>query len=193
MVTFDPVEHKYYDKHGIEVPGVTSILKAVGRASSFYNGTEARDRGTSIHAATWEMDTLGTSPADYPELEPWLIGWETFIKETGAKVLMAEEVVDSDSLHYAGTLDRVLIINVAHVVTDLKTGSPAPWHAEQIAAYAIALREKTCIEYRGLIVYLDPKKALGFSIKQFNLDEMASAGETWREDLAKYKEQRNVR
>ena len=57
---------------------------------------------------------------------------------------------------------------------DIKSGAPAAWHREQVAAYALACGLEID---GGIVVYLKPSGR--YSIKQWLGPEWAMAKETW--------------
>jgi hypothetical protein len=145
-LTFDEASHAYL-ADGQPVPSVTQILKAAGFMGN-YRGTKARDRGTLIHKATEAYDALGIVPGG--ELEPYVKAWAAFLAESKGEVLASEQRLFNERHWYAGTLDRILLINGQRVLVDIKSGSPADWHRLQLGAYDLAAEG---IE-SGLAVYV---------------------------------------
>ena len=169
---FDGMTHTYRDQQtGKLVPSVTTILKASGLITEFYQGTEARDFGTLVHDGVryhyteddanfhrivdvvqqWDMDKERQWWDSINRLDEWL-------DKTGFKIRNCERIVHNRLLGYCGTLDidghdR----NGDFWILDIKTGSTVPaWTRLQLAAYdladgAIVTRKKArrgCIHLR---------------------------------------------
>lgn len=143
---FDPTEHRY-TLDGRVVPGVTEALKVVSGAD--YLGVDpevlanAAARGTAVHRMV-ELDGQGVldEAALDPDLQPYLVGWRRFLRESGLVVLAQEHRVASRRYGYAGTLDIFGVLNGRFALIDVKSvamvmRSTGP----QTAAYETALRE----------------------------------------------------
>jgi hypothetical protein len=174
MLTFDPIKHKY-KWNGVEVPGVTSILKDVG-IIDYSNAPEkameyGKERGTAAHEATrlydkGELEIVET--LELPVWRPYLDAWIAFKKDTGFSFVEIEQPLYSQKYGFAGTVDRVGTMG-ALAILDIKTGVTIPaWTAIQTAAYEIAynegkkVAEKTKKRY-GVLLKNDGK----YSIKEY--------------------------
>lgn len=118
---------------------VTQILKAVGLIDIEWATQEDMDRGTAVHACTAMMDKgeeIDPNSID-PRVAPYLPGWTKFKAEMRPEILAIEERVEHPVYKYHGTLDRIIRVGHAEIVADIKTGPPAPWHAVQLAGYAL--------------------------------------------------------
>lgn len=146
-----------YTVDGRRLPSVTEVLKGVGiidTSQPWYTPYQ-RDRGKAIHLACEMLDTPGDGGLDWASMDARIIGyvraWQTFLMESGAKVLNVERKLWSAEHGFAGTLDRVLWWNGLRTVVDIKTGQSEPWHALQTAAYQIldgAATERACVYLR---------------------------------------------
>lgn len=131
-----------YTIDGVCVPSVTQVIKAAGYMGNTAHYTdESRDRGTYVHAVTaaWDTGNLVMEQVYALGLEytlPYLEAWKKFRAETGFEPTEIELIVGHPTLMYAGTLDRSHRGCLTKTICDIKTGSPAPWHAIQTAAYA---------------------------------------------------------
>lgn len=141
-LTFDPASHTYRFL-GAVVPSVTQVLAPLVDFSRVPPDVlEAkRELGTMVHEAChyWDEDDLDIDciPA---AVEPYLTAWQKFKAETRAEVLLCERRVFDPMLMYAGTLDRVLLIDGIKWLVDLKTSFSTPASAgPQTAAYTRAL------------------------------------------------------
>lgn len=147
---FEPDGH-VYRLDGREVPSVTQIL-------SPYSGLQYVDRelleraaafGSHVHTACHllNMDELDRSNLD-PELEPYVAGWEKFLSDTGAVVVLSEHCVASKR-GYAGKFDTLVHWGKSQRLIDIKTGSGIPMTVgPQTSAYVEAYAEETGIKVR---------------------------------------------
>lgn len=141
MLTFDPVTHAYrYD--GRPVPSVTQILKPLydfGAIPPDILASKAR-LGTRVHLAT-EMDDDGElDEGSCDELVMgYVSGWRKFKADRGVAILESEKRVFSLEHQYAGTLDRIVGMDGADWVLDIKTSAEIhPAVGPQTMAYAMA-------------------------------------------------------
>lgn len=138
---FDPGEHRYW-LGGREIPSVSSILSPITQPlysrMPEWRREETAQRGTFAHKATelYDQDRLNWETLD-PKLEPYLNAWLAFRYATDVEILEIEQRVVHPILWYAGTFDRVAILNGALTVLEIKTtaGSPEPFWGLQLAAY----------------------------------------------------------
>lgn len=142
MLTFDPVAHVYRFM-GAVVPSVTQVLAPLVDFSGVPRAVLAAkaDLGTRVHEAChyFDEDDLDEESVE-ADVDPYLQAWKKFKTETGAQVLACEQRV-FDPLHmYAGTLDRVLMLDGHRTLVDLKTCISCPAAVgPQTAAYMQAL------------------------------------------------------
>lgn len=126
-------EHRYWlgDR---ELIGVTAALTEAGLIDSRFFTEDAADRGTYIHAACELVDRDDLDFVE-PEYDGYVAAYGLFLRDARPNWLHLEHVVYDATLGYAGTADRVGLLNGAWAVLDIKTGPPAPWHGLQLAAY----------------------------------------------------------
>lgn len=145
-LTFDEATHSYR-LGGSPVPGVTQILKPL----SSFEGIPAhvleakRDLGQRVHLACQldDEDDLDEASVE-SDVEPYLDGWRSFLRESGAVVVHNELKVVEPGLRYAGTLDNVLLLNGERWLVDKKTCIALPIAVgPQTAAYLRALADPT--------------------------------------------------
>ena len=141
QVTFEPETHTYRDSTGQVVPSVTQILKGAGLLDySMYSGAEyAAARGTAVHLACqyWDEGDLDYDGLD-PEIVPYVDAWIRYREDSDFVPCQLEQMVWCASPRYAGTLDRVGMVQGHQWLLDIKTGQPHPATALQTAAYAEA-------------------------------------------------------
>lgn len=140
-LTFDPVEH-VYRWHGQRVPGVTSILKPLTDYGSVPASVlqAASEFGKAVHLAC-ELDDLGELDvyALDDALAPYLSGWRKFCADTSAEWQLIEKPLYNEAMRYAGTADRIGMVNGKLAVVDIKTTAALyPSVGPQLSAYAHA-------------------------------------------------------
>lgn len=139
MFRFDSETHTYWLGER-RLPSPTGLIKEFGLYQYEDTPTQIwyRDRGSAVHKACELFDKrdLDESTLD-PEIVPYLEQYKAFLKVSGAQVLRNEEPAYHPTLMYAGTIDRVYLLNGKPVVVDIKTGTPEPWHGIQLVAYKL--------------------------------------------------------
>ena len=176
MLEFDATTHTYkYD--GIDIPSVSEILRFCHREvyeePDKFLMDQAADRGTRVHAAAQELDTLGCTTAD-PDITQYVSAYVKFLKEHIVRWELIEQPVafsrfvgmtlETRTPEYAGTIDRFGALDGEPVLLDIKTTSKITkkhklMYAAQLAGYAAALickfRDKAIEEDRemGEIVF----------------------------------------
>lgn len=141
QIEFDAAAHEY-KIGGVKVPSVTQIIKEAGLMPTYKpDANFAMVRGSHVHKATelYDLGRLDEESLD-PALVPYLAAWKAFRKQ--AVIIFAdggiEKIVADQGGRFAGTLDRLGVdAGGALCVIDIKTGQEAPWHALQMAAYAM--------------------------------------------------------
>lgn len=138
---FKPETHQYF-LDGVELPSVTSILKAEGFINTQFYTEFGRDRGTATHLACQllDEDDLDWETLD-PVLEPYVRAYELFKKQSGFQPISIERQVYNPTLRYAGTLDRTGAFTQDAAIIDIKTGSIPNWAGLQLEAYRACLNE----------------------------------------------------
>jgi hypothetical protein len=129
-------------------------------------GTAAA-RGTEVHKAA-EKYALGMLPEIDPAVEPYVEQYRRFLSDFKPEFLMAEAPIYNLTMHYAGTLDGVAVIDGKTVVVDIKTTAhgpdsgksrpPFPEVALQLTLYRRAelvglLADRKEIQYRRYYVF----------------------------------------
>ena len=142
-VDFDPDTHTYR-VDGVVVPHVTGVLES--ERLTDYSHVDplvlqvAQIRGDFVHKLTALDDKgiLDVATID-PSLAPFLDAWRKFRRETWFLPGMVEERLFHPVYRYAGTLDRVGLLDGERVLLDIKTGPILDGAALQTAAYAACL------------------------------------------------------
>lgn len=140
MFTFRESDHSYWlDARRLD--GVTEILRDAGMVNGSWFTEESRTRGTYVHAATEMIDkgSLDWTALD-PVLIPYCQAYQKFVEDKRPVILLSEKHLYHAVHLYAGTPDRVVTLDGATALIDLKTGVPAPATAIQVAAYRELVR-----------------------------------------------------
>jgi len=101
------------------------------------------NRGSSVHEKIEAINRGGLAPSDFAgdDHEGYINAFGRFRSDTGFVTRFAEVLVYHPALDYCGTVDMVGERDGVWAVADLKTGSPERWHALQLNAYRLALRD----------------------------------------------------
>lgn len=137
-LTFDEATHTYR-YNGVVVPGVTTILSPLTDFSRVppYVLRAAADFGTAVHLAC-ELDDLGDldEGALDPALVPYLAAWRKFSADHDVQWDLIEHQVHHKTMNYAGTLDRLGLVDGLTTVLDIKSSAQLyPSVGPQLAAY----------------------------------------------------------
>ena len=136
-LTFKAEDHSYW--LGLRrVPSVTQILDEMGIISSFAKSETAAFRGSLVHKA---CHLLLLGKLDWSTVDPRILGkvlaYQKFLDENPVEPIELEQMHLHKDYLYAGTLDALVNHRkLGRFLYDLKTGSPAKYHALQTAAYA---------------------------------------------------------
>ena len=153
VLSFDEASHTY-TLGARRLPSVTQILAPLVDFSKVLPNVleRKRDLGSRVHAAAHfdDEDDLDEDSIEEDVL-PYLGGWRRFRAETGARVVSCETRVFDASVGFAGSLDRVIELNHARWLIDLKTAFSLPHTVgPQTAAYLRALADPS-VTRRGVI------------------------------------------
>ena len=147
-LTFNEVAHTYhYD--GIPVPGVTTVLSLIDGMTSVPPDRlmAAGVRGTIVHRATENYDNglawdeTITDDIVREEVWPYVSAYFQFLRDAGDAYAIEtiEQRVFHKKHHYAGTCDRIAIVDGQRSVIDLKTSTRLNIAVgPQLAAYKAA-------------------------------------------------------
>jgi hypothetical protein len=143
-LTFRSDTHTYYADGDI-VPSVTQVLSPLVDYSMVpdFMLNYAADRGTQAHYACELFDGNDLEEETLDErLVPYLSAWKAFRRDSGFQIEANEQRLWNPRHRYAGTVDRVGILNGRRVVLELKTTSQLmPATAVQCSAYMWAFNE----------------------------------------------------
>lgn len=150
MLSFDANTHTY-KLNGVPVPAVTRVLEPLYDFDPMIGYLEsARRRGVAVHLETERHDRAaaniisGVWDPEGPSslVAPYLKAWQKFLSDTDFEIHDIELQVWSARHRYAGTLDRIGVLNGRRCVIDIKTTAQIkPVMGVQLAAYQAALNE----------------------------------------------------
>ena len=140
MLTFESDSHTYRFA-GEEIPSVTQLLKCL-RNFDWVTPEQlaaAGERGTDVDAAC-TLDDMNDLVEDSvsPQIMPFLEGWRKFKRDCKPEIVEIQLPLYHPVFRYAGTLDRVLILNGALTLLDIKTGVQSKVTGLQLAGYKLA-------------------------------------------------------
>lgn len=138
---FEPGGH-VYTLDGNVVPSVTQVIAPIVDYSMVpdWQLQWAAERGTAAHRACelWDRGELEFSTLD-ERLQPYLDGWIRFRLDAAPEFTAIEQRLAHRGLRYAGTCDRVALINGVRALVEIKTTATLlPATAVQLAGYELA-------------------------------------------------------
>lgn len=188
MLEFDAENH-IYRLDGVIVPSVSEVLRFASR--ELYGSTSvqaleiAADRGTRVHAATEALDRNGTADID-PDIEPYVRAYAQFLKQNKVKWDMIEAQIIGKNREYAGTLDRLGLVNGKEVLMDIKTTKTiTARHKRLYATQLTAYYDATWTD--GWLINSGVEKLMILQLKNnggYELMEVEPEEELWNACLA---------
>lgn len=142
-IHLDPSTH-VYTVDGSIYPSVTQILQDQGFIDATWFTEYARERGKLVHRITHWHDTGELDPGSVdPALEGYLEGWRRFIRESGFDPQIIERPLASHTYRFAGTPDRIGVLNGELAILDIKSGAVQAWTGLQLAGYEVLYGQRT--------------------------------------------------
>jgi hypothetical protein len=146
-LTFEPATHTYA-LDGARVPSVTGIIGAIVVSGQpimdkrFFTA-DARDRGIYVHECVETINSHGSIDWEGVDerFRPYVLAYEAWKTTSGFEPVAVECRMASRSHWFAGTMDALGLIGGKTTLIDVKSGSPAPYHAIQLGGYAVLLEE----------------------------------------------------
>lgn len=128
-----------YTFDGRWIPSVTEILKSEGFIDTAFFTDYGRERGKLAHLAIhlYDEGELDEESLD-PVLSPFVEAWKRFRADTGVEIIESEQPIVDPLRRYAGTPDKIVLLDGKQTVLDLKTGVISPWVRLQLCAYCEA-------------------------------------------------------
>lgn len=140
----DAVFHIYRDKDCNVFESVTQIVKHEWPVDTGFYTDQARKRGTDVHTATELIDKGHIAPGEFvaDDIYGRIQAWEAYKAEHVDHCVWIEQSFIHTSLHYAGTVDRIIWKKSGGLTCiELKSGAYEPWHDVQLGGYAVAAME----------------------------------------------------
>lgn len=117
-------EKHIYELDGEMIPCVSEIARFASREIygdvSQYTLDQAAERGTKVHKATEVLDKYGECEIA-EDIALYLKAYVQFVKDYSPEYICIEKAFASQEMRFAGTLDRVAIINGKRIIIDIKT------------------------------------------------------------------------
>lgn len=161
---FDPDTHTY-TVNGKPVQSVTEVVSiaTAGKYEALNTGLmrAAQQRGTDIHelCALYDLDALPDEIA--PEYAPYIKAWSRFCRDYRPQWIHIEKQLYAPD--YAGTVDRIGIIDGVPIVVDIKSTSAMDRASKislccQLAGYEMLAR------ING--IYVEFRSGIGVQLKK---------------------------
>lgn len=174
---FEAETHSY-TVNGASVPSVSDIIAPLTidlRKVDPYVLQLAASRGTAVHELTEEFDTNGSVECDEPELYGYLAAYISFLRDYNIKEwdYIEHQMTNGE---FAGTADRIGMIDYVPTVVDIKTSSKVDMlrTAVQTEAYAkLYGAEPDHIVFSTAVLHL--KKNGTYSYHTFTDEERSKA------------------
>lgn len=154
--TFEEKGH-IYRLDGRRLLSTTEILDDNGLIKSQFIPESALIRGTRVHLLCQFLDEGDYSPAQAKkfEVEGYVESWRKFKERKKVEILEIERPMYHPTWSYAGTPDRLIMLDKHPTVIDIKSGPFEFWHVYQVAAYEMLYAfERKFPEFRRASVHL---------------------------------------
>ena len=168
-LTFDEASH-VYRLDGRAIPSVTTVIRDNRLGDDFHAVApdvleHARQRGTAVHAALhyWDEGTLDEATVD-PVVAPYVAAWRRFVDERRVQIVAMERRHADQVYRFAGTLDRMAVVDGRRTLIDIKSGSVGGAQF-QTAAYAHLAGELPSVQRWA--VQLHPERAIPYTVHPY--------------------------
>jgi hypothetical protein len=126
---------RYRSQVGSPLISVTQVLTLAERIDCTWFTPESALRGQTVHAMTEAFDR-GESFDIPDDLIGYMDAYAEFVAVAQPVYEATEVRVTNELLGVGGRIDRVVAsLFGSPGILDFKTGPPAPWHGQQLAAY----------------------------------------------------------
>lgn len=165
--------HRYM-LDGEQLPSVSELCRFISREIygdvQQYNLDRAAERGTAVHKATEALDKFGAVDVQ-DDILPYVQAYLQFRKDHKVEWEKIEWATHHPADKYAGTVDRVGIVDGEKTLLDIKTSYTihTPLCAAQLNLYRRML-EANGIEVEALYI-LHLKKDGTYKLKPFEFDD----------------------
>lgn len=167
-------EHEY-ELNGEIIPSVSEISRFASREIygdvNQYLLDNAAERGTKVHKQCELLDKYRECEAD-EITAPYIQAYVSFIKEHKPEWNAIEKAMASNKMLFAGTLDRVGILDGKRAIIDIKTSSTIKKVLAliQLNAYKILWEENHPKEPIELLCILQLTKEGKYKLIEFDID-----------------------
>ena len=185
-LAFDEAKHIYMTR-GQRIPAVSEILRPLANTLFPVQVDDYRrqraDIGTRVHRLTLAIDTgQHIDAADAADIIGYLGAYRRFLRDRSPSICYSEQpVVDTDAW-YAGTVDRIAIIDGRPWIIDIKTSREITHELYDLQLYAYAAAAK-CGDVTLGILQLRPNGTYILEPAQSSPGEMKA---TWEALLQIY-------
>lgn len=159
-----------YNLDGCALPSVTDVIRDNrfgGDFSAVDHATleHARQRGTAVHAALhYDDEGMLDETTVHAEVAPYLEAWRRFRAERHVAIVEMERRYADATYRFAGTLDRIAVVEGRRVLIDVKTGDVEGADL-QTAAYAHLAGEPLSI--LRWAVQLHPERPVPYTVHPY--------------------------
>jgi hypothetical protein len=173
MFTFHEDTHTYYFNES-PVPSVSQIINPLCNFENIplHNLEYASTRGTNVHLACHQLDTIDLDiQAMDDEYRPYLEAYNKFCIDMFANWYLIEEKLFNEELWFAGTIDRLGLVNTTLTLIDIKTSSKIyPHYQAQLGGYYKLLQNNKFGKIEKLMV-LKLNKTSKYKLEEFEIDK----------------------
>lgn len=190
-----------YNLDGRALPSVTDVIRDNRLGGDFSRVApdvleRARQLGSAVHVALHYHDegTLDEATVD-PAVAPYLAAWRRFLAERQVAVVEMERRFADATYRFAGTLDRIVVVDGRRVLIDVKSGA-VDGADLQTAAYAHLACEPATT--RRWAVQLHPERLVPYTVHPYQnpgdwriflaalqlTHERARRGRSWHQEAA---------
>lgn len=127
---------QYDPTRKIIIPSVTQLLEYGRMIDMGYVDPFFAESGTELHTMTELHDSgLYDESLVVDRVHAAMVAYDLFKLDNDVEWIQSEQIVFHETLFYAGTKDRLGIVNGKKSLVDVKSGHRYRWHVVQLAAY----------------------------------------------------------
>lgn len=135
MIDFNEKRHEY-TLQGIHIPSMSELMQPI--MSDFPLDPYYLERGTAVHDLTEAWDKCRYDPIlSDEELLPYIFAYQDFHDQHTVEIIEIEKILFNPTLLYAGTMDRLWVVDGIKHLTDIKSGLKYRQHIVQLVGYAL--------------------------------------------------------
>ena len=135
MIDFNEERHEY-TLQGIHIPSMSELMQPI--MSDFPLDPYYLERGTAVHDLTEAWDKCRYDPIlSDEELLPYIFAYQDFHDQHTVEIIEIEKILFNPTLLYAGTMDRLWVVDGMKHLTDIKSGLKYRQHIVQLVGYAL--------------------------------------------------------